>query len=64
MKAIFEQPMEQGFAEKIPTRELILPNQLQTLDKTVSSRDQLRLVLASVSLQGRILLTLDIAETF
>ena len=64
MKAIFEEANEQEFVEKTPARKLILPKQLRTVDKTVLSWDQLRLVLASVSLRDRILLTLDMTETF
>jgi len=64
MKAIFEEAIEQEFAEKTPARKLILPKQLRTVDKTVLSWDQLRLVLAWVSLRDRILLTLDMTETF
>jgi hypothetical protein len=64
MKAIFEEAIEQEFAEKTPARKLILPKHLRTVDKTVLSWDQLRLVLASVSLRDRILLTLDMTETF
>jgi len=63
MKAIFEEAIEQEFVEKTPARKLILLKQLRTVDKTVLSWDQLRLVLASVSLRDRILLTLDMTET-
>lgn len=42
----------------------MLPKQLRTTDKTTLTWNQLRLVLASVALRDRILLTLDMTETF
>ena len=64
MKAIFEEAIDQDFVEKNPARKLILPKQLRPVDKTTLTWDQLRLVLASVPLRDRILLTLDMTETF
>ncbi len=64
MKAIFEEAIDQDFVEKNPARKLILPMQLRPVDKTTLTWDQLRLVLASVPLRDRILLTLDMTETF
>jgi integrase len=64
LKAIFEEAIEQAFVAKNPARKLVLPNQLRAVDKTTLSWDQLRLVLASVPLRDRILLTLDMTETF
>ena len=64
MKAIFEEAIDQGFAEKNPARKLILPTELRPVDKTTLTWDQLRLLLASVALRDRILLTLDMTETF
>ena len=64
LKAIFEEAIEQEFVAKNPARKLVLPNQLRAVDKTTMSWDQLRLVLASVPLRDRILLTLDMTETF
>jgi integrase len=64
LKAIFEEAIEQEFVEKNPARKLILPNQLRPVNKTTLTWDQLRLLLASVSLRDRILLTLDMTETF
>jgi len=64
LKAIFEEAIEQEFVAKNPARKLVLPNQLRAVDKTTLSWDQLRLVLASVPLRDRILLTLDMTETF
>ena len=64
MKAIFEEAIDQDFVEKNPARKLILPTQLRPVDKTTLTWDQLRLVLASVPLRDRILLTLDMTETF
>lgn len=64
MKAIFEEAIDQVFAEKNPARKLILPKELRPVDKTTLTWDQLRLVLASVPLRDRILLTLDMTETF
>jgi integrase len=60
MKAIFDQ----DFVRKNPARKLILPTQLRPVDKTTLTWGQLRLVLASVPLRDRILLTLDMTETF
>jgi integrase len=64
LKAIFEEAIDQEFVAKDPARKLALPNQLRAVDKTTLSWDQLRLVLASVPLRDRILLTLDMTETF
>ena len=64
MKAIFDEAIDQDFVEKNPARKLILPVQLRPVDKTTLTWDQLRLVLASVPLRDRILLTLDMTETF
>ena len=64
MKAIFEEAIDQGFVERNPARKLILPKQLRPVDKTTLSWNQLRLVLASAALRDRILLTLDMTETF
>jgi integrase len=64
MKAIFEEAIDQGFVEKNSARKLILPKELRPVDKTTLTWDQLRLVLASVSLRDRILLILDMTETF
>jgi integrase len=64
MKAIFEEAIDQEFVEKNPARKLILPKELRAVDKTALSWDQLRLVLASALLRDRILLTLDMTETF
>ncbi len=44
--------------------QLIPPNHLRAPDTTTLSWDQLRRVLASVALRDRILLTLDMTETF
>ena len=41
-----------------------MPKQLRCVDKTTLTWDQLRLVLLSVPLRGRVLLTLDMTETF
>jgi len=64
MKAIFEEAIDLDFVEKNPARKLILPTLLRSVDKTTLTWDQLRLVLASVPLRDRILLTLDMTETF
>lgn len=64
MKAIFEEAIDQDFVKKNPARKLILPTQLRPVDRTTLTWDQLRLVLASVPLRDRILLTLDMTETF
>jgi integrase len=64
MKAIFEEAIDQEFVEKNPARKLILPKELRTVNKTTLTWDQLRLLLASVALRDRILLKLDMTETF
>jgi len=64
MKAIFEEAIDQGFVEKNPARKLVLPKELRATDKTTLTWNQLRLVLALVPLRDRILLTLDMTETF
>jgi integrase len=64
MKAIFEEAIDQGFVERNPARKLILPKELRPVDRTTLTWEQLRLVLASVPLRDRILLTLDMTETF
>ena len=56
--------IEQDFIQKNPARKLILPKELRPVGKTTVTWDQLRLVLASVALRDRILLTLDMTETF
>jgi len=64
MKAIFEEAVDQELVQRNPARKLILPKELRPVNKVTLSWDQLRLVLASVSLRDRILLTLDMTETF
>jgi integrase len=64
LKAIFEEAIEQGFLEKNPARKLVLPKQLRAADRTTLTWTQLRLVLASVPLRDRVLLTLEMTETF
>jgi integrase len=64
LKAIFEEAIEQDFVAKYPARKLSLPKQLRAVDRTTLTWDQLRLLLASVSLRDRIPLTLDMTETF
>jgi integrase len=64
LKAIFEEAIDQDFVTKSPARKLALPKQLRPVDRTTLSWDQLRSVLASVSLRDRVLLKLDMTETF
>ncbi|MBV9180847.1 MAG: tyrosine-type recombinase/integrase [Acidobacteria bacterium] len=64
LKAIFEEAVEQELLSKNPAGKLALPKQLRPVDRTTLTWDQLRLVLGSVSLRDRILLTLDMTETF
>jgi integrase len=64
MKSIFEEAIDQGLVERNPARKLILPKELRPVDRTTLTWDQLRLVLASVPLRERILLTLEMTETF
>ena len=60
----FEEAIDQDFVQKNPARKLILPKELRPVDKTTLTWDQLRRVLASVPLRDRILLILDMTETF
>jgi site-specific recombinase XerC len=64
IKAIFAEAIDQDFVQKNPTRKLMVPKGLRAVDKTILTWDQLRLLLASVPLRDRILLTLDMTETF
>lgn len=64
LKAIFEEALDQEFVRKNPARKLILPVELRPEDKTTLTWKQLRLVLASVPLRDRVLLILDMTETF
>ena len=53
LKAIFEEAIDQEFVAKNPARKLALPKQLRPVDRTTLTWDQLRSVLASVSLRDR-----------
>ena len=64
LKAIFEEAIDQEFVAKNPARKLALPKQLRPVDRTTLTWNQLRSVLASVSLRDRVLLKLDMTETF
>jgi integrase len=64
LKAIFEEAVEQELVQKNPARKLVLPKQLRAPDRTTLTWDQLRLVLGSVPFRDRILLTLEMTETF
>lgn len=64
LKAIFEEAIDQEFVSKNPARKLALPKQLRSVDRTTLTWDQLRMVLASVSLRDRVLLKLEMTETF
>jgi len=64
LKAIFDEAIDQDYIQKSPARKLVLPKQLRLVDKTTLTWDQLRLMLVSVPLRDRILLTLDMTETF
>ena len=64
LKAIFEEAIDQDFITKNPAAKLDLPKLLRPADRTTLTWDQLRQVLALVSLRDRILLTLDMTETF
>jgi integrase len=64
MKALFEEAIDQGFIERNPARKLILPKELRPVDKTTLTWGQLRMALASVPLRDRLLLTLEMTETF
>lgn len=64
LKAIFEEAIDLGLAGRNPARKLILPKQLRPVDKTTLTWDQLRMVLAAAPRRDRILLMLDMTETF
>jgi len=64
LKAIFDEAIDQDFISKNPAGKLAVPKQLRAVDRTTLTWDQLRQVLASVSLRDRMLLTLDMTETF
>lgn len=64
LKAIFEEAIDQDFVKKNPARKLLLPKELRPVNKTTLTWDELRLVLASVPLRDRILLALEMTETF
>jgi len=64
MTATFEEAIDQGYVGRNSARKLVLPKQLRATDKTTLTWNQLRLVLAPVTLRDHILLTLDMTETF
>ena len=64
LKALFEEAIDQEFVTKNPARKLVLPTELRPVNRTTLSWDQLRQVLESVSLRDRVLLMLEMNETF
>jgi len=62
LKSIFSEAVEQDFLPKDPSGKVTAPLNLRSKDKTVLSWDQLRLVLASLAVRDRVLLTLEITD--
>jgi integrase len=59
MRDIFAEAADQDFLPKDPARKVEVPKQLRDTDTTVLSWDQLRSVLANLSLKDRLILELD-----
>jgi integrase len=62
MQAIFSEAVDQDYLPKDPARKVKVPAHLRETDKTVLTWDQLRLALAELTLQDRILLELDMTN--
>src|SRR5271165_484188 len=62
LKSIFSEAVEQDFLLKDPSRKVTIPKDLRKKDKTVLTWDQLRLVLASLTVRDRVLLTLEMTD--
>lgn len=59
IRDIFAEAVDQDFLPKDPARKVGVPKQLRDTDTTVLSWDQLRSVLAELSLKDRLILELD-----
>ncbi|HZQ91721.1 MAG TPA: tyrosine-type recombinase/integrase [Terriglobales bacterium] len=59
LRDIFAEAVDQDFLPKDPARKVEVPKQLRETDTTVLSWDQLRSVLAHLSLKDRLVLELD-----
>jgi integrase len=59
LRNIFAEAVDQDFLPKDPARKVEVPKQLRDTDTTVLSWDQLRSVLANLSLKDRLILELD-----
>ena len=62
LKSIFSEAVEQDFLLIDPSRKVTTPLNLRGKDKTVLTWDQLRLVLASLTLKDLVLLTLEMTD--
>jgi integrase len=62
LKSIFSEAVEQDFLLKDPSRKVTIPKDLRRKDKTVLTWDQLRLVLANLTVRDRLLLTLEMTD--
>ena len=62
LKSIFSEAVEQDFLLKDPSRKVTIPKDLRKKGQTVLTWDQLRLVLASLTVRDRVLLTLEMTD--
>ncbi|HEX3105165.1 MAG TPA: tyrosine-type recombinase/integrase, partial [Terriglobales bacterium] len=62
MRDIFAEAVDQNFLPKDPARKVEVPKQLPDTDTTVLNWDQLRSVLAGLSLKDRLILELDMTD--
>jgi integrase len=62
LRDIFAEVVDQDFLPKDPARKVEVPKQLSDTDTTVLSWDQLRRVLAQLSLKDRLILELDMTN--
>jgi integrase len=62
VRDIFAEAVDQDFLPKDPARKVEVPKQLRETDTTTLSWDQLRNVLASLTLKDRLILELDMTD--
>jgi site-specific recombinase XerC len=62
VRDIFAEAVDQDFLLKDPARKVEVPKQLADTDTTVLNWDQLRSVLAELSLKDRLILELDMTD--
>jgi integrase len=62
LRNIFSEAVDQDFLPKDPARKVAVPKQLADTDTTVLSWDQLRGVLATLTLKDRLILELDMTD--